>query len=568
MSGSGVSRRPRRAVNELPVGTPLESPAGADTEGNGALIGRCRDWCRVRSGPARLAVSAILGGLATLSLPPVHAVPVLLPALIGLYWLVQSASRPRAALFVGWAFGFGFFLIGLYWIGNAFMVYAARHAWLAVPAVAGLAAVLGLFTALVCWAQRHVIRHEFAGVGGVLVFAALWTLSEWLRSWVFTGFPWNLIGSAWAFSDAMIQPAAFFGTYGLSLVTVFAFCYPAAMGERACRESGARWRPLGVSVGLLVALWAGGTARLSGAETAYVPDVRLRLVQPNIAQAQKWEKELRSGHVLRQLDMSVNGDGGAALMPGEGPTHVIWAETAVPYVLSQYPELIDLLAQAAPVDGALITGSVRSDAATNSDGRPNYWNSLFAIDAAGDVLSTYDKVHLVPFGEYVPLKEYLPFGKLTAGAGQFTPGTMRSLQTIPGLPPFSPLICYEIIFPGAISTAEQRPAWLLNLTNDAWYGLSAGPYQHFVSARMRAVEEGLPVVRVANTGISGVIDGFGRVIRTLALGEAGVLDARLPVEISPPPYAKYHNLLPLLVGLGFFAFGVLAYRRARRSEDI
>lgn len=511
----------------------------------------------------RLVLGVVLGGMAALSMPPVYAVPVLFPAFIGLYWLVTSSHRPRAAFGVGWAFGFGFFLVGLYWIGNAFMVDAARYAVFAVPAVAGLAGFLGLFTALTCWVHRHFVRRPAAGVGGVLVFAALWTLSEWLRAWIFTGFPWNLIGSAWAFSDAMLQPAAFVGTYGLSLISVFVFCYPAVLGEGSNHARPSQWRPWGVGLGVLAIMWVGGTVRLSGEVTTFVPDVRLRLVQPNIPQDQKWKKELRSGHVLRQLDMSLNGDGGSSAPPEKSPTHVIWAETAVPYVLSQNPDLVRLLARAAPVGGALITGSIRSDTGVTRDKRTNFWNSLFAIDAAGDVLSTYDKVHLVPFGEYMPLKDILPFEKLTAGAGQFTPGTSRSLLNIPGLPPFRPLICYEIIFPGAVSTNDDRPSWLLNLTNDAWYGLSSGPYQHFVAARLRAVEEGLPVVRVANTGISGVIDGYGRVVRALALGEAGVLDARLPVVISPPPYARYQNILPLLIGIGFFVFGGLFYGRKR-----
>jgi len=512
----------------------------------------------------RLLLAATLGCLAALSMPPVYVIPVLAPSLIGLYWLVQSSRRPRAALGIGWAFGFGFFLIGLYWIGNAFMVDASRHAWLAIPAVVGLAGFLALFIALTCWGQRFFIRSDQAGLGGVLVFASLWTLSEWLRSWVLTGFPWNLIGSAWGFSDAMIQPAAYIGTYGLGLVTVFAFCYPAVMGEKHRRGGTAHWQVVCISVGVLVILWAGGVIRLSGVETLYVPDVKLRLVQPNIPQAQKWQGELRRGHVLRQLDMSLNGKDEASaqtMQAKEGPTHVIWAETAIPYVLSQDPALISLVARAAPANGALITGSVRGEAATNTDERPKYWNSLFVIDATGEVISTYDKVHLVPFGEYMPLQDILPFGKLTAGGGQFTPGTARSLVDIPGLPPFSPLICYEIIFPGAVSTGGARPSWLLNLTNDAWYGVSSGPYQHFVSARMRAVEEGLPVVRVANTGISGVIDGYGRSVRTIGLDQAGVIDALLPTAISPPPFSRYHNFLPIMICVISFLIGMILYRR-------
>lgn len=527
-------------------------------------MGRLREGCVRQGGLVRLILAAALGCLAALSMPPVYAIPVLAPSLIGLYWLVQSSRRPRAALCIGWAFGLGFFLIGLYWIGNAFMVDASRHAWLAIPAVVGLAGLLGLFPAVACWGQRFFIRSDQAGLGGVFVFASLWTLSEWLRSWVLTGFPWNLIGSAWAFSDAMIQPAAYIGTYGLSLLTVFAFCYPAVLGEKLQSRAVSVWPVVCISASILAALWAGGTIRLSGVETLYVPDVKLRLVQPNIPQAQKWQRELRSGHVLRQLDMSLNGNDEVAALTTQGeesPTHVIWAETAIPYVLSQDPAVLSMVARAAPANGALITGSVRGEAAANTNDRPKYWNSLFVIDAAGDVISTYDKVHLVPFGEYMPLQDILPFEKLTAGGGQFTPGTARSLVDIPGLPPFSPLICYEIIFPGAVSTDGTRPSWLLNLTNDAWYGVSAGPYQHFVSARMRAVEEGLPVVRVANTGISGTIDGYGRSVQIIGLDQAGVIDALLPTAISPPPFSRYHNFLPIMICIISFLAGLILYRR-------
>lgn len=499
-------------------------------------------------------------------MPPIYAFPVLFPSLIGLYWLVQSSVRPRAAFGIGWTFGTGFFVVGLYWIGNAFMVNAARHALLAIPSVIGLAGFLGLFIACVCWCQRHLVRQASAGVGGVMVFAALWVFFEWLRSWVFTGFPWNLMGSMWAFSDTMIQSAAYIGTYGLSLITIFLFCLPAVLAEAPLHDRKARRRPLYLLVGVVAVMWAGGSVRLSESNTAFVPDVRLRLVQPNIPQALKWKKELKSRHVLRQLDMSVNGAAAQSEQPAPAPTHVIWAETAVPYVLSPDSTLLDALARAAPQDGALITGVVRSDISGDNFGKPSFWNSLLVLGAKGDVISTYDKVHLVPFGEYMPLQGILPFEKLTAGAGRFTAGEQRPLIDAPGLPPFSPLICYEIIFPGKVSASNGRPGWLLNLTNDAWYGISTGPYQHFVAARMRAVEEGLPVVRVANTGISGVIDAYGRVTAKLDLGAAGVLDSPLPSSGPITPYAKFKNILPLAGGIIFIVSGLMIIRRKSALE--
>lgn len=522
-------------------------------------MNRLRQWLGERPPLVRLLISFALGGAAALSMPPLYIVPVLFPALIGLYWLVQSVARVRTAFFAGWFFGFGYFVVGLYWIGNAFMVYAARHALLAIPAVVGLALLLGLFIGGLCAVHRRIVSGKNAGLGGVIVFAVLWTVFEWLRSWVLTGFPWNLLGSTWAFSDTMIQGAAFAGTYGLSLITVVIFCAPATLADGTGQKLS--WHPVLASLGGLALLWGSGAMRLSGAELAYVPDVRLRLVQPNIPQDQKWKPDLRGGHVLRQLDMSRNATGQNSGADNFAPTHVIWAETAVPFVLSADPALRQALASAAPEGGVLITGSLRSNIVSGESGKPEFWNSLFAIDPSGDVVATYDKEHLVPFGEYVPLKDYLPFEKLTAGAGQFTPGAGRPAMLVPGLPPFSPLICYEIIFPGAVLSDDGRPDWLLNLTNDAWYGISAGPYQHFVSARLRAVEEGLPVVRAANTGISGVVDGYGRVVDALDLGTAGVLDARLPHALPMTAYGRYHDFIPMLACGVLFLLGMAAVRR-------
>lgn len=524
---------------------------------------RIRDWLSSRPYWMRLAISTALGAVAALSLPPVYLVPVLLPALVGLYWLVRTSARPRAALFLGWMFGFGYFIAGLYWIGNAFMVHAARHALFAVPAVLGLCVFLASYTALACWVHRRVVQIPAAGIGGVLIFAALWGVAEWLRSWVFTGFPWNMLGSVWAFSDAMVQPAAVVGTYGLSMITVLMFSYPATMTEQPRATGIVKWLPVLVLLVVPGLMWGAGSIRLAGAETTFQPNVLMRIVQPNIPQDRKWQPDLRSGHVLRQLDMSLNGQTESS----NRPTHVIWAETAVPFVLSQDPALLSVLARGAPENGVLITGSLRSNAGSGADEGPSFWNSLFAIDGAGDVVATYDKAHLVPFGEYIPYKNLLPFEKLTTGAGEFTPGTGQVVMTVPGLPPFSPLICYEVIFPGAVVPDGERPEWMLNLTNDAWYGLSSGPFQHLVSTRLRAVEEGLPVVRVANTGISAVIDGYGREVKTLGLGEAGILDARLPNAVSPTYYANHPVLALLLVIMVLFGAGLFLVCKRERHQD-
>ena len=492
-------------------------------------------------------ISILLGALGALALPPIYAFIALVPALSCLYWLVLSASKPRSAFLIGWMFGFGYFLVGLYWVGYAFLVNATQHAIFALPAVIGLCLFLGFWIGMACWCHRMFFRLRFGNVGGVLLFALLWTFFEWVRAWIASGFPWNMVGSIWAFSDTMIQSAAFIGTYGLSLITVFVGCCPAAVLYVSKGAISKRWSPLVTGICVISALWILGVMRLSTADTDFVPNMMLRLVQPNISQVDKWNANLRDGHILRQIDMSINGhDDDNQDFP---PSHVIWSETAVPQILSTESRLMEVLGSAAPDGGYLITGVVSDYFDGGSHFQKRYSNSMFVINNLGEVVAAYDKTHLVPFGEYIPFSSYLPFEKLTTGGGQFTKGSERSVIMLPGLDPFIPLICYEIIFPASLWESGERPKWILNITNDAWYGNSSGPYQHFVSARLRAVEEGLPVVRAANTGISGVIDGYGRVIKSLDLGSAGVIDSFLPAPLPSTLYGEYKNIATTVMGL-------------------
>lgn len=286
-----------------------------------------------------------------------------------------------------------------------------------------------------------------------------------------------------------------------------------------------------------------------------VPGVRLRLVQANIDQRLKWQESERVNTLRKYLALSSQ--------PGAGPiTHVVWPETALPYFLSTEPELLRVLAQVVPPGGLLLTGAVRADPPGTVP--VQVWNSVHAIDDRGQVVATHDKFHLVPFGEYVPLRGILPIDKITPGASDFSAGPGPGTLVLPGLPPVSPLVCYEAIFPGAVTARTgQRPQWLLNVTNDAWFGQSAGPHQHFASARLRAVEEGVPMVRVANTGISAVIDPYGRVLASLALGREGVLDAALPEALPPTPFARFGNgiLLALLAAAAGAIAGLRRYSK-------
>ena len=499
------------------------------------------------AGWRRWAALGALGVMAALALPPLFLLPLLIPAFSGLLWTIEDSAAPGStgrAFADGWWFGFGFSAAGLYWIGFSFFVDAAQFGWMAPFAISGMAAGMALFPAAAALSCKWIFsRNPITAPGRVLIFAALWTAAEWLRGWLLTGFLWNLIGTVWVVSDAMIQMAAVTGVYGLSLLAVASALMPAVLAEQA-----GRWRGIFVVGVAVAAVWVAGAGRLSQASNETVAGVRLRLVQPNISQALKWKPEHRRSHVLKQLAMSRG-----PAESGPPPTHVIWAETAVPYVINQIPGLLQTLGLAAPRGGLLLVGAPRSSPKGSKP--PRLWNSLLALNSQGRITGTYDKFHLVPFGEYVPWRGFLPINKLTAGRQDFSPGPGPRTLKLDGLPAVSVLICYEVIFPGQV-TAINRPAWLLNLTNDGWFGLTSGPYQHFAAARLRTVEEGLPLVRAANTGISGVVDGYGRIVHSLGLGREGVIDSDLPVALAAAtPFSRLGNwmtvfLLVLALGAG------------------
>ena len=502
----------------------------------------------------RLAAAAFFGALSAAALPPVHAVPVLLVAFPALLWQLDGAERWRSAASTGWAFGFGHFLAGLYWVGAAFLVDPDRHAAMAPFAVFGLAAGMGLFPMLAAVALHRAGLRRRAGAARVFLFAGLWLGAEWLRSWVLTGFPWNLIGTVWAFSDTMLQPAALAGVWGLSWITVVAASAPAALVAPTARSG--RWL-CGAAVSVLAVLAVWGSSRLGGAPPVgedAVPDVKLRLVQPNIRQSLKWREGFREGHVADQMRLG--------LRPGfEEVTHVIWAETAVPFNLSQEAALRRDMAAAVPAEGLLIAGAPRS---VRAAGQRRLWNALHAMDRDGEIVATYDKASLVPFGEYMPLRSLPGLAKLTAGGTDFSPGPGPVTLSLPGLPAVAPLICYEVIFPDRGFGQGERPQWMLTITNDAWFGITSGPHQHFASARLRAVEQGLPLVRVANSGISGVVDGLGRVWQSLGLEERGIIDSALPKGLAAPtPYAALGKGSVLILMLASLAAGSLGWARAR-----
>ena len=496
----------------------------------------------------RLWVTAAgLGALAALALPPVHAVPVLLVAMPGLLAMVAAAPSWKRAFWVGYAWGWGFFVAGLYWVTHAILTEVERFWWLVPIAVPALALPLALFVAgpaAVAWKVRP-------GWPRVLVFAGAWVGFELLRGWAFTGFPWNLLGTVWAFGALPVQAAAWIGVHGLSLATVILAATP-LRGRRAMLGGAAAIAAFGLF----------GLVRLWPQESPPQP-VGILIVQGNVAQEVKWREEQRIP-ILRRYVEATRDAALAALqdLPEDHNLVVIWPETAVPFLLADDPEVRRLVAGALPQRAMLLSGTVRVEFGPDRRAR-RVFNSLVAVDPAGDVRGVTDKVHLVPFGEYMPLSGLLPV-RIVQGGMDFTPGEELRPVRAGWVPPFGGLICYEVIFPGAVVPAE-RPAWLVNVTNDAWFGISAGPWQHLAAARLRAVEEGLPLARAAQTGVSAVFDARGREVARTGLGETGLLMAPLPAAGGITPFARFGLLLPSLLGALVLASGWWLHRLQTRS---
>lgn len=496
-----------------------------------AALARIGAWVRERTGWRALLLAWGMGLVSALAFAPIDCFPFLLIGYAALVLLLDGAAlqpRPlRRSALLGWAFGFGQFLAGLYWVGYAFMVDPDAHGWQMPIAIAILTAGLALFPALATWIAAVFWR---ANASRLFVLAATLAITEWLRGHVFTGFPWNLAAYGWGASLGVLQSAAVIGAYGLTLLTIL---FGASLAELFNAPPHWRWPAIFTTVFAL--LWIGGDIRLVETPQDLVPGIMLRLVQPNIPQAERYARP----YVVRNWDRLLQ----LSVAPSKTPiTHLIWPEAAPPFLLEREPVALDEIAQLTAHDRVLITGTER--AVLSPDGTRRYYNSLYIFAHGGALIGTYDKFHLVPFGEYVPfasLLNRLGVTKLTPGEVGFSSGDGPHTYKVPGAPSMGPLICYEILFPGAV-IGESRPGWFVNVTDDSWFGPSSGPDQHLLVARTRAIEEGIPVARDANTGISAVIDPLGRIVATLPLDQMGALDAPLPSALDPTLYARFGDL--------------------------
>ncbi|UQR63598.1 apolipoprotein N-acyltransferase [Bradyrhizobium sp. C-145] len=509
----------------------------------------------------RAVIAMAAGALSVLALAPFNLFPVLFVTFPVLVWLIDGAGGGRyggvpAAALTGYWFGLGYFVPGLYWIGYAFFVEADVFAWLTPFAVLGLPAYLSIFTAI-GFALARLLWTKNAT--RVVALAASLTISEWLRGHALTGFPWNAFGYALSEPLPLAQTASLIGLWGMTFLTVAIFASPATLFDRA-PDRRLQWRAPAAAIVLLIVMGIFGAIRLSLHPTTMVAGAKLRLMQPNLQQDAKFNYAAKAEVMKKYLALSDRASGPQSTGVRDA-TILIWPESAFPFFLTREADAMAEIADLLPKGTVLITGSVRAPDLPRGTPITRAYNSIYVIDHDGSVLAVYDKLHLVPFGEFLPyqgLMEKLGFEQLTRVRGGFIPGTVRHALPVASAPPALPLICYEAIFPGEVGGRSERPGWIVNLTNDGWFGISTGPYQHLEQARMRAIELGLPLVRSANTGISAVIDPVGRTIASLGLGIEGILDAGLPAAIPPTIYARVGDVpAAMLVALAV----IVAVRR-------
>lgn len=473
-----------------------------------------------------------LGGLFALGQPPFDLWWAAFPALCAVFALVRFDAFPKSSAWTGWLFGLGYFAVSMHWILEPFQVDAVATGWMAPFALVGLASGLALLWAAAFWTGRRLHPGPFG-------IALCWAAIELARAYILTGFPWGLVGYVWA-PTPVAQWHAVFGPHGVTLVTLVLAASAAWAIERRS------------FIGLSVTALAGINGFIVGMflypMSMDPTGFTVRLIQPNAPQHQKWDRDFIPLFFNRQVDFT-------AQLPK--PDLIVWPETAVPNLLDTAGPALEVIADAA-AGTPVVLGIQREE-----QGR--FYNSLITLDSTGQVADLYDKHHLVPFGEYMPAASLFArfniLGLAARADAGYSAGPGPALIDLGPLGKALPLICYEAVFPQDVNGTPERPDLLLQITNDAWFGINAGPQQHLAQARLRAIEQGLPMIRVANTGISAVIDPAGRIVDSLPLGRAGFLDVPLPAPLSPTLYSRTGDWLAVMVLIVAFATLLVWKRR-------
>lgn len=529
-----------------------------------------------------------------LALAPFYFWPILFLTLPVAVLLLDAPSQPtgRLALLVawlptpqlrsaardGWWFAFGYHFFGLFWIGEAFLVEAHIFGWLLPFAVTIMPAGLALFSCFSFALARAVWPN---GPARIISLAIAIAIGEYLRGHMFTGFPWNVLGYALTNDDWIIQAAGIFGIYGLTALVVVICATPLialndfwkptqAQDTQTASQPHQYGMPPALPIGILtlapcLALYAYGFWVLPTQPLPVVSDVKLRIVQPSVPQHEKWAQD-KQGEIFHN-HLSLSHQNASGQFDGaKGITHIVWPEAAMPFLPLATPQALSAIGKMLPENTYLMAGALRlEDSSVGDEIRPsvkpvkNVFNSILVFNPDGSLLTLYDKIHLVPFGEYLPFTEtlnWLGLETITRIRGGFSVGPKpRPLLSLPGLPAIGPLICYEAIFPSQVVQGDLRPSLLVNVTNDGWFGNLTGPFQHFQQSRVRAVEEGLPLVRAANNGVSALIDPYGRVTKTIGLNVRGTIDVTIPKPAQLTLYARFGDYcllstIAFLCGLG------------------
>ncbi len=534
-----------------------------------------------RSRWQRNLIAILAGACGVLAMPPLGFIPAMAVSLTIAVLLLDTCVDPcadedavpslkhllRKGFFCGWLWGFGYFVAGLWWLGSAFLVEAELFAWAMPFGVIGLPAVLAIFpacgfaTARLFWSP---------GWGRILAFAAALSASEWLRGHLFSGFPWNLIGMTLGQNLWLMQGAALGGVYFLTLLAILALSAPATLFDTAETRASRRFGPSLAAASALLVLAVYGAWRIPAGPQPVVADVKLRLMQPNVPQDSKFNARNALSILNEYLRVSAGDNARDGIV--RGVTHVIWPESAFPFILDQSPEAVAIIVSSLSPGTFLISGAARMSEPLPGEQVGQFYNSIAILNSTdGSVRWQYDKVHLVPFGEYIPgflqpVVEAVGLRQFIDMPGGFEAANMRRTVDIPGIGKAIGAICYESIFSNAIQPQDgggEDAKLIVNVTNDAWFGDLAGPHQHFAQGRLRTVEEGLPMARVANTGITAAIDPYGRILSSLPLGAKGHIDMLLPL---PAPKTFFRMAGEWLFGLGLLFCALIAGACAGRQN--